>query len=50
MLDSYSTWFNMNPPSVYVGVTIHKIIWPLLTDISWLQMLVINDYTDVLPG
>jgi hypothetical protein len=50
VLDSNTTWFNMNPHLLYVIATIHNIIWPLLTDILWLQMLVINDYIDVLPG
>ena len=48
VLDGYATWFNMNRHRVCSGHSSQTNL--LLTDISWLQMLVINDYTHVLPG
>ena len=41
-----STWTLI----MYTTVTLQKITWLLLANISWLQMLIINNYTDVLPG
>ena len=45
MLDGYTTWFNMNHHRVCSGNSSQNHL--LLNDISWLQMIAINDYTHV---